>query len=115
MPLRRFANFWIMLCVATGLLLAPLAPQAMAKPASNAAAHMNVMAGDMPCCPDQTPAPTKDRDCVCPFVALCMLSVPLPAPSEAALIKRDALQAAFSASDDLLIDGLGFKPPDHPP
>src|SRR5262249_54820767 len=104
------------ICVAAGLLLAPLAPQVMAKPVSNAAvAHMHVMAGDMPCCPDQAPSPTKDRDCVCPFVALCLLSVPLPGPSGATLVKRDALRAAFAASDDRLMDGMAFNPPAHPP
>jgi len=117
MRLRRFTNFWIMVCVAAGLLLAPLARPVMAKPVSNAdVTEMQRMAGDMPCCPDQAPDQTKDRNCTsCPFVALCMLSVSVPGPSGAALIKRNAFKAAFSTSDDLLIDGLEAKPPDHPP
>jgi hypothetical protein len=117
MRLKRFANFWIMLCVAAGLLLAPLAAPVMAKVALNAAVvEMQGMGGDMPCCPDEAPGPTKDRNCAsCPFVALCMLSVPLPSPSGATLLKRDVMRAGFFASNDLLIDGLSFKPPDHPP
>ncbi|WP_204320623.1 hypothetical protein, partial [Klebsiella pneumoniae] len=52
----------------------------------------------------------------CPFLALCMLSVSLPLPAGAAsLIARDPSQNAFAAGDDRLLDGLGAKPPDHPP
>jgi hypothetical protein len=71
------------------------------------------MADDMPCCPDRT----KAKDCdSCPFVALCMLSISLPAPSSTgALIERYPLRTAFATIDDLLIDGLAAKPPDHPP
>ena len=71
------------------------------------------MADEMPCCPDQT----KAKDCdSCPFVALCMLTVSLPVPSSTGvLIERYALRTAFAAIDDLLVDGLAAKPPDHPP
>jgi hypothetical protein len=45
-----------------------------------------------------------------------MLSVSMPVPSGAGvLIERYPLRTAFAAMDDLLIDGLGAKPPDHPP
>jgi hypothetical protein len=117
MRLRRFANFWIMLCVAAGLLLAPLTAPVVAKPASNTAAtETQGMAGDMPCCPDEVPGPTKDGNCAsCPLAALCTFSIPLLGPSGATLIKRDPLRASISASDDLLIEGLDLKPPDHPP
>jgi hypothetical protein len=115
MHLRRFANFWIMLLVATGLVLAPVAAPVMAKPASDAAAstEMQAMADDMPCCPDQS----KAKDCDgCPFVALCMLGISLPGPSgTGVLIERYPLRTAFAPIDDLWIDGLGAKPPDHPP
>jgi hypothetical protein len=114
MHLRRFVNLWIMLLVAAGLLFAPLAASVMAKATSDSAStEMQAMADEMPCCPDQT----KSNDCdSCPFVALCMLSVSLPAPSGVGLlIARDALRTAFAANNDLLIDGLGAKPPDHPP
>jgi hypothetical protein len=130
MRLRWFANVWITLLVAAGLLLAPLAAPVMAAPmpaAANAKAHalsmaddmsmsdmsMSDMADEMPCCPDQT----KSKGCdSCPFVALCMLTVSLPDPSGAAtLVQRDPLRTAFAAKDDQLIDGLGAKPPDQPP
>lgn len=120
MHLKGLANLWIMLVVAAGLLLAPLATPIMAMPASGTAggeAHAmsmaDEMADDMPCCPGETKSKTCDS---CPFVALCMLGVSLPAPSGAAsLIERHPLRTAFAANNDLLRDGLEAKPPDHPP
>ncbi|MBR0829440.1 hypothetical protein JQ596_28280 [Bradyrhizobium manausense] len=125
MHLKRFANAVVMLLVAAGLLLAPLAAPVLAAPASGATGHdmramstdTQTMSGDMqadmPCCPDQP----QSKDCgSCPFVALCLLSATLPAPSGAvSLIERHAQYRAFAAIDDLLLDGLGTKPPDHPP
>ena len=124
MHLRRIANLWILLLVAAGLLLAPVAP-AFARMMPDAAAttmqtmsdemqaEMHVMSDDMPCCPDQTKSKTCDG---CPFAALCMLSVPLPVPTGAAtLVERHPLRSQFAAHDDRLLDGLGAKPPDHPP
>lgn len=115
MYLKRLANFWIMLLVGAGLLLAPLAAPALGTPAVAAASQTQVMSmsDDMPCCPDQT----KNKSCDgCPFVALCMLTVSLPGPSGAAsLIERHPVRKAFLPADDLLLDGLGAKPPDHPP
>jgi hypothetical protein len=122
MHLRRLANIWIMLLVTAGLLLAPLAAPIMATPMSESgSAHSMAMSDDMsmsddmPCCPDQTKSKSKNCDS-CPFVALCMLGASLPAPSgTAALIERHPLRTAFAANNDLLSDGLGAKPPDHPP
>lgn len=136
MLLKRFANAVVMLLVASGLLLAPLATPVLAGPASGAAQHDDVlaksddtpamsgdlqtmsddaqaMADDMPCCPGDAGI----KDCgSCPFVALCLLSISLPAPSGAmALIERHARHNSLALSDDLLTDGLGAKPPDHPP
>jgi hypothetical protein len=117
MRLRRIANVWIMLVVAAGLLLAPLAAPVMAMPMSGAAGTETMsmadeMSDDMPCCPDRTKSKSSD----CPFVALCMLGASLPTPwGAASLIERHALRTAFSVNNDLLIDGLGAKPPDHPP
>ncbi|MET4384905.1 hypothetical protein ABIB73_000640 [Bradyrhizobium sp. F1.4.3] len=143
MLIRRFANAVVMLLVASGLVLAPLAAPVLAGPASSAPHHHDMpgmsddtaamsgdlqtmsddaqamsddaqaMADDMLCCPGQTGI----KDCgSCPFVALCLLSVSLPAPSGAmALIERHARHNSLALSDDLLIDGLGSKPPDHPP
>ena len=116
MLLRRLANVWIMLLVAAGLLLAPLAAPVMAMSTGSQAMSMAddmSMAEDMPCCPGQTKSKTCDS---CPFVALCMLSISLPSPSGAAtLIERDALRTAFPPLVDQFVDGLGAKPPDHPP
>jgi hypothetical protein len=129
MVMKRFANAVVTLLVASGLLLAPLAAPVLAGPASSASHHHDMpgmsddvqsmsddaqaMADDMPCCPGQTGI----KDCgSCPFVALCLLSASLPAPSGAmALIERHARHNSLAVSDDLLIDGLGAKPPDHPP
>lgn len=117
MHLKRLANFWIMLFVGAGLLLAPLATPVLAATAADshmqAMSHMQSMSDDMPCCPDQT----KNKNCDgCPFVALCMLTVSLPGPSDmVSLIERHAVHEARLPADDLLIDGLGAKPPDHPP
>lgn len=136
MLLKRFANAVVMLLVASGLLLAPLATPVLAGPASGAAQHddalamsddtpamsgdlqtmsddAQAMADDMPCCPGDAGI----KDCgSCPFVALCLLSISLPAPSGAmALIERHARHNSLALSDDLLTDGLGAKPPDHPP
>ncbi|GLR84935.1 hypothetical protein [Bradyrhizobium iriomotense] len=116
MHLKRFANVVVTLLVAAGLLLAPLAAPVLAAPASGH--DMQAMSGDtqaedMPCCPGET----ESKDCgSCPFVALCLLNVSLPAPSGAVSpIERHARHSAFAPIDDLLIDGLGAKPPDHPP
>lgn len=144
MHLRRLANLWILLLVAAGLLLAPVAPAFARMMPDASAATMQAMSGhegafedamsghamsdhamsdeamsgqdmadNMPCCPDQT----KSKGCDdCPFLALCMLSVPLAAPAGAmSLIAREPSQNAFAAGDDRLLDGLGAKPPDHPP
>jgi hypothetical protein len=125
MHLKRFVNAVVMLLVAAGLLLAPLAAPVLAAPASGIAGHdtpamsgdMQAMSSDMqddmPCCPGQS----QSKDCgSCPFVALCLLSASLPAPSGTiSLIERHAQYRAFAPINDLLIDGLGTKPPDHPP
>lgn len=126
MHVRRLANLWILLLVAGGLLLGPVAPAFArfvpdASPAKMQMAsddqasndQASAMADDMPCCPDQTKSKTCDG---CPFAALCMLSVSLPLPAGAtSLVARHPLRSAFSAHDDRLLDGLGAKPPDHPP
>jgi hypothetical protein len=114
MRLRRFVTFWIMLFVAAGLVVGPLAAPVFAtKMLAATSDEMQAMSDDMPCCPDQ---PNSKDWASCPLVALCMLAVSLPAPSGAgSLIERYPLRSIFATTDDLLIDGLGAKPPDHPP
>lgn len=113
---RKIFNWLIALTVAAGLLAAPLTVPAMAAlqpaPASDG---MQAMADNMPCCPDQQDQ--KAKDCgSCPFVALCMLTITMAPPHGAsALVDRDFSRSAFALPDDLLIDGLGERPPDHPP
>jgi hypothetical protein len=123
MTLRRLLKSMIALTLAAGLVSAPLAATAFAKPDASLsgemhamdmqATDMQAMAGDMTCCPDEG----KAGDCAsCPLLALCMLSISIPLPAEAAaLVTRDPLREAFSARDDAWVPGLGAHPPDHPP
>ena len=110
---RKILNSLIALSVAAGLLVAPLSLPVMAAQHPVAVAHeMQAMGDQMPCCPDQ-----KDGDCAsCPFVALCSLTITLSAPETAgALVDRTFSRNFYAAPDDLLIDGFGEYPPDHPP
>ena len=127
---KRLFNLLIALTVAAGLLSAPFAPPAIAKAhhAAGGAMHADMhamagndhaMAGDMhgmaamPCCPDQGKANGCDS---CPLMALCSMTMPISAPSGAyAFAPRLTAQSAFAFPDDLLIDGLGARPPDYPP
>lgn len=114
---KRLFNLLIALTVAAGLLSVPFAAPAVAK-AQHAAAsgEMHAMDGDMqamPCCPDGGKANNCDS---CPLMALCSLTIPISAPSGVfAVVLLLTAQAAFAFPDDLLIDGLGAQPPDHPP
>jgi hypothetical protein len=122
MKIRAVIRWLLVLGIAAGVAIGPVAPLMAAMPSALTATTMAaaadedamLMADAMPCCPEQT---KKAKDCdSCPFVALCMLTFSLPDPSGAGiLIERYALKTAFAAIDDLLIDGLGAKPPDHPP
>lgn len=116
---RKVFNWLIALAVAAALLAAPLSAAAMAAPqmaavAGETQAETQAMADDMPCCPQQD---QKAGDCgSCPFVALCMLTITMPPRnSGGALADRIVSLNAFALPDDLLIDGLGAHPPDHPP
>jgi hypothetical protein len=120
MSARRIFNLLIALTVAAGLLSAPFAAPAVAKSHHAAVSDMHAMDGDMhgmadgmPCCPDEgKPA----KDCDCPLLALCSLTMPVPAPSAFfALAPEATAQTVFAFPDDLMIDGLGARPPDHPP
>jgi hypothetical protein len=127
---KRLFNLLIALTVAAGLLSAPFAAPAVAK-AHHAAgsgmhAGMHAMAGDdhamagdmhamvdVPCCPGEGKANGCDS---CPLMALCAMTMPISAPSGvSALAPLATAQTAFAFPDDLLIDGLSARPPDHPP
>jgi hypothetical protein len=109
-------NWLIAITVAAGLLAVPLSVPVTGIPHSAAAAgEMQAMAGDMPCCPDQQDRKTKDCGS-CPFVALCVLTITSPAPDGMGTpMDRTFSRRAFALPDDLLADGLGEHPPDHPP
>jgi hypothetical protein len=126
---KRLFNLLIALTVAAGLLSAPFATPAVAKAnhAAGGPTHAGIhataggdhaMASDMhamanmPCCPDQG---TNGCDS-CPLMALCAMTMPISTPSGAyAFAPLLTAQSAFAFPDDLLIDGLGAHPPDHPP
>jgi hypothetical protein len=113
---RKFFNRLIVLTMAAGLLVAPLSvPVIVAAHSMAVADEMQATTDDMPCCPDQQGP--KAKDCgSCPFVALCMLTITLPAPDGAGvLVHRTFWRRAFALPDDLLVDGLGEHPPDYPP
>ena len=117
MALKKVFNWLIAFSVAAGLLAAPLSVPAMAALETAAIVDgMQAMADGMPCCPGQQDQ--KAKDCgSCPFVALCMLTITMPPlnGSGALMIDRTFSLNAFALPDDLLIDGLGEHPPDHPP
>jgi hypothetical protein len=49
-------------------------------------------------------------------MALCSMTMPIPAPTAvSAIVPFPTAQTAFALPDDLLIDGLSARPPDHPP
>ncbi|WP_342730412.1 hypothetical protein [Bradyrhizobium sp. B117] len=112
---RKVFNWLIAFAVAAGLLVAPLSAPAMAASQMAAVAdEMQAMADDMPCCADQQDQ--KAKDCgSCPFLALCMLTITMPPREAGALVDRMVSRGTFTLPDDLLIDGLGEHPPDHPP
>jgi hypothetical protein len=113
---RNVISWLIVLTVMAGLLAAPLtAPVMAASHTTVVSDEMQGMADEMPCCPGQKDQ--KAKDCgSCPFIALCMLTITLPAPDgAAALVDRTFARRTFALPDDLLVDGLGEHPPDHPP
>lgn len=115
--IRRFVS----LAIAAGLVIAPATPLMAATPSTGitvtmASAGMDddaMQMEEMPCCPDQT----KAKDCgSCPFIALCTLTISMPVPSSnGVLIERYPLRTTFATIDELTLDGLAAKPPDHPP
>ena len=112
---RKVFNWLIAFAVAAALFAVPLSAPAMAASQMAAAAdEMQAMADDMPCCPQPD---QKAKDCgSCPFVALCMLTITMPPRSSGGeLVDRIVSLNAFALPENLLIDGLGEHPPDHPP
>ena len=116
MSVRRLFRLLLAVLMTAGLTLAPLAAPAAARQSASRMVQMADadMTADMPCCPGEQDQ--KAGDCAsCPFVALCMFNLVLAAPDSAGLVDRKFSRNAFALPDDLLIDGLGEHPPDHPP
>jgi hypothetical protein len=121
---KRLFNLLIALILAAGLLSAPISAPAVAKAHHAAGGGMHAMAdhpmagdmhamADMPCCPDEGTGNGCDS---CPLMALCATTMPISTPSGvSALAPLPTAQTAFAFPDDLLIDGLSARPPDHPP
>jgi len=113
---QKIFDWLVVIAVAVGLLMAPMAGWANGSPDLPAIADetMQMMADNMPCCPDRQEQ--KAQDCgYCSLLAPCMFNFSLPGPEAALLVDRQASRSAFALPDDLLIDGLGEHPPDHPP
>ena len=114
MDVRRLINLALAVFVTVGLAVAPLvAPVAAIGISAVGTADLASMSEAMPCCPDEH----KSKDCQdCPLIAICALKTAQPdrSPTEA-LPLRHAIRTAHSVLDDVLRDGLGRPPPDHPP
>jgi hypothetical protein len=113
MDFRRFLNLAIAVFVTVGLAVVPLGVPAVAA-LPHAGDIMNTsMSEDMPCCPDEQ----KSKDCHdCPLVAMCILKTAQTGPAAtAALPLRHANRTTHAIRDDVVADGLGERPPDHPP
>lgn len=107
-----------------GLALAPVSRPVMAETLSHAsmpaiademsaAATMDEMASDMPCCPSKMPVPVDCDKCV--FMAACM-SIGFTAASATVLHPFPIVSDAIALQrEDSRPDGLGHPPPEHPP
>ncbi|WP_394108467.1 hypothetical protein [Xanthobacter autotrophicus] len=99
-----------------GLIAGPFtAPVSGAAMAAASAMSMPEMAGDMPCCPDETPAVPNCQK-TCPLMALCMAKWFSVAPTLSSLSfvfwdRSDAMRPA----SDVLGDALAIEPPARPP
>jgi hypothetical protein len=107
-----------------GLVLAPLAPPAMAM-GVNAGAVMSdheamaqdaamAMPGGMPCCPEKAPVPDCGKDC--PLMALCMANfvptLPTAANGQFVVFK---LASVVMPRNDPAVGSLSQAPPHRPP
>jgi len=95
-----------------GLVVSPVVTPAAAGSLPMLMADDASMA-DMPCCPDTE----KGNNCQdCPLPAMCTLAVAqLVPPSATVILRHPATRHLFAAHDDPKLDGLGGRPPDHPP
>lgn len=121
MNVRRLIGRLLAVLVIAGLVAAPLVTPAAANELSTLGLSDTVsmsgesMSGDMPCCPETETQ--KSNYCHgCPLVAMCVSVVMQTAPATAAAILiRQPSRVMLAAPDDMISDGLGRPPPDHPP
>jgi hypothetical protein len=107
-----------------GLVLAPFARPAMAGQTSEVSMSAmtddasvpptaDAMAGDMPCCPSDGPAPIGCDKCI--FMAACAANC-LPGLTAAFFQPPFAVASSVARpQNDFRPDGLGHSPPEHPP
>lgn len=117
--MRRLARLMLVVLVSLGLLMGPLAAPVMAEGGNSSSMQsmgsvesMDNM-DEMPCCPDQHDNSAKS--CAnCPLLVLCGLGLFVP-PALLGLKQQGFAQTAFAFGNDLDLEGLGARPPDHPP
>ena len=112
-----FARAFVKLLTAVallGMLLAPLAPGAMAmSSAAHATADMSMMTGgSMPCCPDEAPAESCAKSC--PLMAMCVNQA-LPAQPGFILQTFEMQPIKLVAANDAPLDGRAEHPLPKPP
>lgn len=101
--------------VTLGLIFAPLAVPAIAKP-QPVMSDMDAAASDMPCCPEQQNKNTKSDCPDCPLIAMCALKTAQIRPMlESGIAAPSASRDVLFVLDDWLADSLGSSPPEHPP
>lgn len=110
---RRLMARLLAIAAIVGLVIAPLAMPAAAKPAASAKAAHSSMSADMPCCPDEQPG----KDCPdCPLIAICVVKTTQAGPSSLAeMPQRHGVRTTHAVTDDPIAAGLARPPPDHPP
>lgn len=107
-----------------GLLVAPLAPPAVAMTvpgavhtiASESSAQLHsemAMPDGMPCCPEKTPTSDCSKDC--PLSALCLSGIVLNVPTGAALLLPVGHTSLTFPQSDTVLTSLAYGPPPRPP
>jgi hypothetical protein len=109
--------------VIAALVLAPLARPVIAgvSPEPSTLAMADDMAGfaaaetadEMPCCPSKAPAPTGcDK---CEFMAACMSQYLTGMPAATLLPHPIGSGSIVPVWNEVMADGMGHPPPEHPP
>ncbi|MGZ5872311.1 MAG: hypothetical protein ACXWKP_09395 [Bradyrhizobium sp.] len=122
---RRFTiRRLLAILVIAGLALAPVSRPLMAATSSEASMEAvaddmsssvatDEMAGDMPCCPSNEPAPVGCDKCV--FMTACTSTCFAGIPADVVPPLLATSGRIASLKNDSWPDGLGYPPPEHPP